>query len=48
MQLSVAICEDYLEERSQLGRLVRNYATQRGIALAVESIASGEDFVRLV
>ena len=23
MQLSVAICEDYLEERSQLGRLVR-------------------------
>lgn len=48
MQLSVAICEDYLEERSQLGRLVRNYATQRGIALAIESIASGEDFVRLV
>lgn len=48
MQLSVAVCEDYLEERSQIVRFLRSYASRHGIQLALECMVSGEDFVRLI
>ena len=41
MELSVIICDDLAEERSQLCRFVQAYGQERGYRLRMEEAAGG-------
>ena len=45
MELSVIICDDLAEERSQLCRFVQAYGQERGYRLRMEEAAGGEELL---
>lgn len=45
MRLTVAICDDEIEQIAELRRLLEQWAAQRSVALTVDSYVSGESFL---